>query len=89
MRSGVVTIRTGWPGCPGWPPVRRVLGGRRLFGVGLARPSDDGGLLLSFFSPHAVNVWPRGEVQTRQYPVDQSDPSFVVAVSLPLISPNV
>jgi hypothetical protein len=33
------------PGCPGWPPLGRSLGARKLF-VRFPNPSPDGGLLL-------------------------------------------
>jgi hypothetical protein len=39
-------MRKVWPACPGWPPVGRPLRARKLLGLGLLKPSEDGGLLL-------------------------------------------
>src|SRR4030067_1782703 len=52
-------MRNVWPGCPGWPPVGRLLGGRRLLGLGLLRPSEDGGLLLlwEFLAAFSSSAW--------------------------------
>src|SRR3989339_780510 len=52
-------MRNVWPGCPGWPPVGRLLGGRRLLGFGLQRPSEDGGLLLlfEFLAAFSSSAW--------------------------------
>jgi hypothetical protein len=54
-----VIREAGDAGCPGCPPVVRPLYRRRLFGLGLASPSEEGGLwlLCTQLLPEVSHEW--------------------------------